>query len=231
MTFRGRQTAKHLIESLGVPHTEIGLIVAGGEAVDFGYVPFTGERLAIFPHFEQFNLLPQNNHSPPFSGKPRFALDGHLGRLAAYLRMLGFDAIYRNHIDDEALAEMAARENRILLTRDRGLLKHKEITHGCCLLSLEPPQQLVQVARRYALKDWIKPFTRCMACNGPLIDAPKVEILPRLEPKTRKYFNDFKRCADCEKVYWAGSHHQCMLGLIAWLKRQLDNPSEESTGI
>ena len=231
VTFRGRQTTKHLIESLGVPHTEIGLILAGGEAVDFGYIPCGGERLAVFPYFERFDFLPLENYQPPFSGKPRFALDGHLGRLAAYLRMLGFDAIYRNHIDDEELAKMAARENRILLTRDRGLLKRKEITLGCCLLSLEPRQQLVQVARRYGLRDYMEPFTRCMACNGPLLPAPKAEIFPWLEPKTRKYFNDFKRCAECGKVYWAGSHHKRMLELIAWLQRQLDNPDEESPGI
>ena len=231
MSFRGRQTAKHLVESLGVPHTEIGLILTGGQAVDFGYIPNAGERLAVFPHFEFLDFPLLQDFQPSYSGKPLFALDGHLGRLAAYLRMLGFDAIYRAHIEDAALAELAARENRIVLTRDRGLLKRKGVTRGCCLLTLEPRRQLLQIARRYALIGLVDPFTRCMACNGLLIEAPKGEISSRLEPKTRKYFNDFKRCADCSKVYWAGSHRDHMRVLIGWLNRKLIGPDDQSPSI
>jgi len=224
LSFKGRQTVKHLIESLGVPHTEVGLILLDGRMVDWGYIPSSGDRLAVFPHFEQIDISPQYFDLSPMNEQPRFVLDGHLGRLAAYLRMLGFDAVYKNHVEDAELAILATREGRILLTRDRGLLKRKEIIYGCCLLTLDPCQQLLQVVRRYHLIDHLKPFTRCMACNGHLAEVPKEEVQSELEPKTRKYFNEFKRCADCNKVYWAGSHHVRMEGLIDWLKQQQSLP-------
>jgi len=229
LDFKGRQTVKHLIESLGVPHTEVGLILVDGQAVDFSLIPSQDERVAIFPHFERLTLSQLHQLRPSLDGQPRFALDGHLGRLAAFLRMLGFDALYFNHIDDSTLASLAIRDGRVLLTRDRGLLKRGTVVYGCCLLTLEPRLQLLQVVRRYHLTHYLKPFTRCMVCNGQLHEVRKADVLTQLEPKTRRYFDEFERCADCDKVYWAGSHHTRMLAVIEWLLQQVPPQAEMCT--
>jgi len=223
LTFKGRQTVKHLVESLGVPHTEVGLILLDGQPVDFGYIPQDGERLAVYPHFSVLTNGQDENFQYSLNEKPRFLLDGHLGRLAAFLRMLGFDAQYDNRFGDEELTELAYRDKRILLTRDRGLLKRKKIENGCCLLSLNPREQLLQVARRYGLKKYFNPFTRCMACNGELRTVSKQEVLCELEPKTKLFYNLFMRCQDCKKIYWAGSHHDRMQLLIKWLEDHISD--------
>ncbi len=218
--FKGQQTVKHLIESAGIPHTEVDLILANGNPVDFSYVPNEGELISVYPMFESFDISTLTQLRPKALREPKFILDGHLGRLAAYLRMLGFDALYRNEIDDEQLARISKEEKRILLTRDRGLLKRNEVTHGFLLKTLDPRQQLLSVVLRFDLVRLFKPFTRCIACNGQLEPVDKKEIIDQLEPKTKKYFYKFKKCADCGKIYWAGSHHKRMRELIEWLKNE-----------
>jgi len=161
--------------------------------------------------------------------EPCFILDGHLGRLAAYLRMLGFDALYRNDYDDEVLAETSADQGRILLTRDRGLLKRSLVTRGFCLRSKDPRQQLLDVVRRFDLQACFAPFTRCISCNGILMPVDKAEIVEQLEAGTRKYFDDFSHCHDCGKIYWKGSHHDRMLSLLSWINEALDENQSENT--
>ena len=221
--FKGRQSVKHLIESSGIPHTEVDVVLANGQSVDFSYLVQQDDRIAVYPVFESLDITPLLRLRPSPLRVSRFVLDGHLGRLAAYLRMLGFDTLYRNDFDDEELAEISAAQQRILLTRDRGLLKRSKVLRGFCLRTKDPHQQLLDVVQRFDLQSQIAPFTRCIACNGILETVQKSEILDQLQPKTRKYFNEFSRCVDCGKIYWQGSHHERMQALVAWVEKSLQS--------
>jgi len=149
------------------------------------------------------------------AGEPRFVLDGHLGRLASHLRMLGLDCLYSSAFEDEELAQASAEEGRILLTRDRRLLMRKIVTQGYLLRSLDSDEQLCEVVKRYELWQWVKPFRRCLRCNHPLETVSKEAVLERLEPLTKRYFDEFRICPACDQVYWKGSHYERMLELIA----------------
>jgi uncharacterized protein with PIN domain len=205
--FRGEQSAKHLIESLRIPHTEIGSLFANGVGIGQGYIVQNGDTLVVEPVALATNELPE----------PRFVLDGHLGRLASHLRMLGLDCLYNNAYEDGELVRISVAEERCLLTRDRLLLMHKVITQGCLLRSLNPSEQLYQVVRRYGLVKWIRPFERCMKCNHPLEGVSKESVLEKLEPLTKKHYDEFKYCPSCNQVYWKGSHYEKMSRMIETL--------------
>ncbi|MBN2387317.1 MAG: Mut7-C ubiquitin/RNAse domain-containing protein [Anaerolineales bacterium] len=202
LTFAPHQSIKHLIEALGVPHVEVGLVLANGVPVEAGYRPRKDDRIEIRPV------------SPGWEGEVHFLLDIHLGRLAAHLRMLGFDCLYRNDYRDEEMADLLRVERRILLSRDRQLLMRKVVAAGYCPRSLSPEQQLVEVVRRFDLARRARPFTRCMRCNGLLVSVEKAAVLDRLEPLTRDYFDTFASCTDCNQVYWKGSHWERMRAVI-----------------
>jgi uncharacterized protein with PIN domain len=202
VTFKGRQSLKHLIESLGVPHTEVGELLVNAEVRELEYITQDGDQIEV---------RTEARHQPV---DLRFVLDGHLGRLAAYLRMLGFDCLYNRHLDDQELAELVAREKRVLLTRDRRLLMRKIIQYGYCPRSLDPQGQLTEVVRRFDLAARITPFRRCIRCNHLLEPVSKEAILERLEPLTRKYFDDFRICPACLQIYWKGSHLERMQKMI-----------------
>ncbi|HEY3108567.1 MAG TPA: Mut7-C RNAse domain-containing protein [Chloroflexota bacterium] len=208
-------TTKDLIESVGVPHTEVELILVDGEPSSLGRLVGDGERVAAFPHLYALDGQTPMPLRPALAGPPRFVLDGHLGRLAGYLRMLGVDALYRRDASDDALAQMSAREGRVLLTRDRGLLKRSLVVHGYCPRSDDPERQLAEVVARFDLTRVAAPFSRCMLCNGQLEPVEKASVEARLEPKTRRYYDEFARCRGCERVFWKGSHHQRMERLLA----------------
>lgn len=212
-SFRGPQSVKHLIESLGAPHTEIGRILVNETPTGFDYLVQDGDVIQVFPIFYANGDNPELSQSFP-PGERCFILDNHLGRLAYYLRMLGVDCLYRNDIQDDEMALVASQDERILLTRDRRLLMRNAVRYGYWVRNKTPRLQLVEVMRRYALAGDIIPFHRCMRCNGILIPAKKEDILPRLLPLTRKYFEDFRICPDCEQVYWKGSHYERMNKLI-----------------
>lgn len=207
--FQGNPSVKHIIEALRVPHTEVGSISVNGVEVDFTYLVQDGDQVRICSHSFSDDGI-QWYPSDPL----HFVLDNHLGKLAAYLRMLGFDALYRNDFQDTELADIASREGRILLTRDRGLLMRKAIQWGYCLRNLNPKSQAVEVVRRYKLADKIQPFRRCLRCNGILELVAKEEIIDRLEPLTRMYYQEFHICTSCKQIYWKGSHYERMDSLI-----------------
>jgi len=200
--FQGRQSIKHLVESLGVPHPEIGRIQVNGREEALGRIIKNEEGVEIYP-IENGCLV-----------EPRFLLDCHLGRLTAHLRMLGLDCLYQNHFDDPIMADIVQREERILLTRDRRLLMRKIILHGYCLRSLNPLEQLTEVIHRFELTNKIQPFHRCLRCNHPLETIDKDVILNRLEPLTKQYFDKFHICPACGQIYWKGSHYERMQSLI-----------------
>jgi uncharacterized protein with PIN domain len=203
-----------MIESFGVPHTEIDLILVNGESVDFSYIVRDGDRISIYPVFEGLDITPVNRLRPKPLRNPRFIADVNLGRLARYLRLLGFDCLYDNNAADADVARLSAGEKRILLTRDRALLQHRIITHGYFVRAVDPIAQVREVLARMDLYAQVKPFTRCIRCNGRLEAVDKKAIDDRLQPKTRLYYDRFQRCTDCGQIYWKGSHHQRAMRLV-----------------
>jgi uncharacterized protein len=202
LTFRDSPAVKHLIEALGVPHVEVGIVLADRQPVKLSHRVQPGEHIEVHPAPDEF------------PDEACFLLDSHLGRLAAYLRMLGFDSLYRNDYDDEEMIALLREDPRILLTRDRRLLMRKAVQRGFCLRSLEPREQLREVVRRYALAGRAEPFRRCLRCNTRLQPVSKADILERLEPLTRLYYDEFRLCPACGRVYWQGSHYQRMTNFI-----------------
>jgi uncharacterized protein len=214
-SFEARTSVKDMIESLGVPHTEVELILANGTPVDFAYVVNDGDRISVYPVFESIDAMPVLRLRPQPLREPRFVLDAHLGKLSGYLRLLGFDTLYRNDYDDAELARVSASEGRTLLTRDRGLLKRSLVTHGYYVRETDPLQQVVEVLRRFDLRRLIAPFHRCTHCNGLLQPASKEALGDRLPPGTRETYDEFHVCEQCGQIYWKGSHYQRLLDFIA----------------
>ena len=207
-------TIKHAIESLGVPHTEVDLILVNGSAVDFHYLPAEGDRVSIYPVFESIDISPLILLRPAPLRHLRFVLDSHLGKLARYLRLLGFDTSYRNDFSDAELASLSGEETRVLLTRDRGLLKRSQVTRGYYVRQTDSREQLLEIILRFDLVPLIQPFRRCLDCNQLLEQAEKTALTPTLLPNTIRYYDEFMRCPVCEKVYWKGSHYQHMTAFV-----------------
>jgi uncharacterized protein with PIN domain len=203
-------TVKHAIEALGVPHTEVELILVNGESVDFSYRIRSGDRIAVYPTFESFDVSPLLRVRAAPLRDVRFIADVHLGRLARYLRLLGFDTIFDPTLVDAEIARRAAEEHRVILTRDRGLLMRRIVTHGCLVRTTEPPRQLEEILDRLQLHGQARPFTRCTCCNHPIVVVNKDSIAHRLEPGTGRYYARFHRCPGCDRIYWEGSHHRKM---------------------
>jgi len=229
--FTNASSVKDAIEALGVPHTEVDLVLVNGRSVDFDYRVNDGDRVSVYPVFESLDITPVVHLRPAPLRNPTFVLDTHLGRLAAYLRMLGFDTLYRNDYDDPELARISSGQQRILLTRDRKLLMRKQVTRGYFVRERHPKNQLLEIMRRFDLFSLQHPLTRCMHCNGEIWQVDKRSIENRLPPRTRLYYADFWQCHNCGKVYWKGSHYQRMQQLIAGINRDESGPgSKNSTG-
>ncbi len=209
------QSVKDLVESYGVPHTEVDVILVAGESVDFAYRPVAGDRISVYPVFESFDIGPIVRLRPDPLRETRFVLDGHLGKLARRLRLLGFDCAYVSDPSDDDLAEISNAQRRILLTRDRFLLRRRAVTHGYLLRSDQPREQVGEVMRRFQLSGSLEPFTRCPACNGVLAPVEKAAIEDRLPPKTRRYYQEFRTCPACGRDYWRGAHHARLERMVA----------------
>lgn len=212
--FKGRVSVKDLIESLGVPHTEIDLILANGKSVDFTYHVQHEDHINVYPMLEKLGIAGLSKIRLEPLTTIMFVVDIHLGKLVKYLRMLGFDALYDTNSSDSELALISSSEKRILLTRDRGLLMRRLVDYGHFVRQTQPLKQLQEVIQWLDLKPLIKPFYRCMRCNGLLTEVNKNEIEDRLLAKTKLYYHEFKQCTDCKHVYWKGSHYQRMQRLI-----------------
>jgi uncharacterized protein len=210
----GNDSIKHLIEALGVPHPEVDLILVNGQPVDFAYRPRDGDRISVYPVFESWDVSAVTRLRPQPLRETRFVLDGHLGRLAAYVRLLGFDAVWQANLDDAALAQISQLEHRILLTRDRGLLKRTAVTHGYCIRSDMPRQQLREVIERFDLTAIARPFTRCLSCNGLLAACAVDEVKDQLSAQTLTHYTKFWRCTTCGRAYWQGSHYRRLTQLV-----------------
>ncbi|MDN3556441.1 Mut7-C RNAse domain-containing protein [Halomonas maura] len=222
--FDSQAAIKDAIEALGVPHPEVDIILVDGASLGFDYRLRDGDRVDVYPAGAAVPADALRHLMPPLPHPPRFLLDVHLGRLARYLRLLGFDCRYHHQADDAALAARAEREGRILLTRDRNLLKRKRVALGRCVRAGDPITQLEEVARAFSLLGELAPFTRCTRCNGRLVTVDKAAVDHRLEPLTRRYVDDFLQCEACGQVYWHGSHVAHMQALVERLRRRLEIP-------
>jgi uncharacterized protein with PIN domain len=222
-SFDRRASVKDMIEAFGVPHTEVDIILVNGHSVDFTYIVQDGDCISAYPVFESLDISPLVRLRPAPLRSPAFVLDTNLGRLARYLRLLGFDCLYQNDYDDQAVANIAHRQHRIVLTRDRALLQRKIITRGYFVREVRPRLQVKEVLARFDLYRLVTPFSRCIRCNGDLQAVDKQVIEDRLEPKTRQYYDSFRICKACGQIYWQGGHHARSLQLIEELVKLQDN--------
>ncbi|MFV8783355.1 Mut7-C RNAse domain-containing protein [Microbulbifer sp. SA54] len=216
--FTALGSIKDAIESVGVPHTEVDLILVNGESVDFAFIPRDGDRVSVYPLFESLDISSVTRLRPHPLRLTAFILDCHLGRLARYLRLLGFDSLFYGHCADERLVEISRQQHRILLTRDLNLLKRKALTHAYYVRATRPLNQVQEVVRRLQLQSGFEPFSRCTVCNGLLEAVEKKEIWALLPESSRRRFDKYARCADCGKVYWKGSHYTRMQRLVEQLR-------------
>ena len=212
-TFDVPPSVKDTIEACGVPHPEVDLILMDGESVGWDRLLEDGSRIAVYPRFRAFDVagLSAVHVDPP---QPRFLLDVHLGTLARYLRLLGFDAEAPEGAHDEELATHSAATDRILLTRDLGLLKRSIVRYGHFLRSPDPVVQAVEVVRHYDLGDAAAPFARCMMCNGLIDPVAAADVQGAVPPRVRRRHDEFRRCRQCGRCYWEGSHHPRLQALV-----------------
>ena len=203
-SLREKTSIKDAIESCGVPHPEVDLILVNGVPVGFAHHLRADAEVDVFPVPAPPEMFPASRLQQ--RGLRRFVADGHLGKLARDLRLLGFDVAYDNNATDAALLVVTAQEGRALLTRDRRLLMHGIVRDGYCPRSPLHEDQTLEVIKRFELAQAIAPWTRCLRCNGVLSRVEKSEVVNRLEPLTRLYYEDFRRCLTCGQIYWSGSH-------------------------
>ena len=199
-----KTSMKDVIESCGVPHPEIDFILVDEQTVGFDYTLVSDTNVEVFP-VQNHGTIRTGKHLQDV-GISRFVADGHLGKLTRNLRLFGFDVAYSQNADDRQLLEVMDRENRALLTRDRRLLMHSIVQHGYYPRSQNCDHQTIEVIRRFNLSELIAPFTRCLRCNALLEEADKAEIVDKLEPLTKIYYDQFRRCPKCKQIYWPGSH-------------------------
>jgi hypothetical protein len=189
---------KNAIEALGVPHTEVGALMVNGVPATLQRAVREGDAVEVFPRAAEMGSAPV------------FLADAHLGGLARFLRMLGFDTLHENAYGDQTIRRLAESEQRIVLTRDRELLKCREILRGCYVHALKPGAQLKEVAARYRLAERARPFTLCLRCNLPLEPVAKASVAARVPEKVLQEQHGFVRCPGCERIYWPGSHYRRM---------------------
>ena len=216
-----RTSVKDMIESLGVPHTEVDLILANRKPVNFDYIINDGDHISVYPMFESFDITDVQRLRPDPLREPKFVADVHLGKLTRYLRMLGFDVKYKNDYNDEEIVLISLQEKRTILTKDRGILKRNEVMHGYWVRSINVEEQTVEVIKRFDLKKLIKQFSRCMECNSLLESVSKEEIIEQIPPKVSASQQLFNVCTSCKKIYWKGTHHQKMNAFIQSVKNNI----------
>ena len=213
-----RTSVKDLIESLGVPHTEVDLIIVNGKSIGFDYLINDADDISVYPVFESLNIsdVQHLRHKP--LREPKFICDVHLGKLSRYLRIFGFDVYYKNDLSDEEIVQISSLQRRAILTKDRGILKRNEVTHGYFVRNTNVEEQIKEVIKRFDLQGDIKEFTRCLECNTELMKIAKEKIAGNLPPKVNQSQEEFYKCPGCEKLYWKGTHHQKMLSFVKKIK-------------
>ncbi len=218
--FNDSPSVKDAIEAIGVPHVEVDMILVNSQPADFAYKLKDNDSVSVYPVFETLDISVVSHLRERPLRNPKFILDVHLGKLVKYLRILGFDTLYRNDYDDREIIRTALAEHRTILTRDIGLLKVKTVTHGYWIRSQQPKTQVKEVLNHFDLYNSIDPFNRCVKCNGILEIVKKDTIIEQLEPLTRKCFDDFYRCRQCGGIFWEGSHFDRMKEFVRDVKEK-----------
>ncbi|NOY97103.1 MAG: Mut7-C ubiquitin/RNAse domain-containing protein [Chlorobi bacterium] len=213
-SFLGPITVKEVIESMGVPHSQVDMVLVNGEAVDFSYRINESDYISVYPVFESIDISSASKVRKEPLRHTKFILDAHLGKLAKYLRMIGFDTLYKNDYTDSTIREIGRTEHRIILTRDKGLLNSKKVTHGYYVRAIHPEEQLSEIIEKLDLYSRIDPLSRCLICNGKLKKVNKEDILEQVKPDTAQFFNSFYQCPSCNKIFWEGSHYDRMSRFI-----------------
>ncbi len=214
ITLNGNPSVKDTIEALGVPHTEVDLILVNSKPVEFSYRLKDKDYISVYPVFESLDISDITILRDNGLRSPKFVLDTHLGKLARYLRLLGFDTIYNNDFEDHEIIKISLNDNRIILTRDKGILKNNNVTHGYYIRSQKPKEQINEVIRRFNLESLIKPFTVCSLCNGEIVSVSKDFVMGQLKSLTKKHYDKFFMCSRCKKIYWEGSHYDRIKNFI-----------------
>jgi len=205
---------KDSIEALGVPHVEVDLILVNGLSVGFNHRLRDGDRVAVYPVFTRIDVDPTVRLRDALVELPTFIADVHLRRLARLLRLLGFDVLHSNAAGDAELVGLSVSETRVLLSRDRQLLKHGRLTYGYWVRSTDPVEQAREVVRRFDLSERVRPFSRCSICNGELRAVDKAAVAEAIPPKTARWLDTYARCTACGKLYWRGTHFDRIERLI-----------------
>ena len=212
--FSGKPSVKDAIEAIGVPHTEVEVMLMNREPCTFKRHLRDGDAVSVYPVFESFDVSRVRRPRKKPLRKLKFVLDVHLGKLAKLMRLAGFDSLYKNNATDHELVRTAVKTRRVLLTRDVGLLKNRRLSRGYWLRHTDPEKQLREVLRRFDLASLASPFSLCLECNGKLKRISKRRIEEKLLPKTKEYYNRFFVCPGCDRIYWQGSHYERMTRML-----------------
>ena len=209
--FWGNVSVKDMIQSFGVPHTEIDLILVNGKSVGFDYILQDNDKVSVYPEYESFDISDIQRLRPSPLRNPKFVLDVHLGKLARLLRMTGFDTLYENCYSDDEIVEISCKQKRTILTRDVGILKRNRVERGYFIRNTDPDEQIIEVIERFQLSGMINGFTRCIVCNGMLVKIAKEDYKSVIPENAFKTYKDFYNCERCGKIYWKGSHYPGMV--------------------
>jgi len=217
--FKGKRSIKDMIESLGVPHTEVDLILVDGKSVDFNYILQDKDRVSVYPVFESLNITNVTHLRKIPLRRNKFIADINLGNVVKYMRALGFDLFFDSLLSTREIIEISKRENRIILTKDSKLLKFKDVSHGIFIRPGKTTEQIRRIINYLDIKDDIKPFSRCLQCNTLLDVVPKEKILNKIPPMTIEFYDEYVQCQSCDKIYWKGTH---FINMMKILKQILD---------
>ncbi|MBU0999715.1 Mut7-C ubiquitin/RNAse domain-containing protein [Patescibacteria group bacterium] len=204
--FKGQRSIKDMVEALGVPHTEIDLILANGKSVDFSYILQDGDRISVYPVFESLNIANITRLREVPLRKTRFIADVNLDDIVKYMRLLGFDVYCESTLSDKEIIEISKGENRIILTKSKKLLKFREVSHGIFIRPGTTAEQVKRIIDHLNIKDQVRPFSRCLRCNSLIEPVSKNEIMDRIPPRTKTFCDEYSQCKSCDKVYWDGTH-------------------------
>lgn len=216
--FIDRTSVKDLIQSFDVPHTEVDMILVNGKSVSFDYLIYDKDDISVYPVFESFDIPDvQHLRVQPLCDL-KFICDVHLGKLAKYLRMLGIDCKYENNFNEQTIVKISLTENRVILTRDKKILKRNDVTHGYFIRNTDIVNQIKEILQRFQLKHLLKEFSRCLICNEELEEINKEDIIDRLPQNVREHQDKFFICKNCDKIFWKGTHSTNMLNTLSFIR-------------
>jgi len=145
---------------------------------------------------------------------PKFIVDNNVGKLAKWLRIMGYDTLFFNGSDDSRMIATALAEDRVILTRDTQIMRRRVVTCGQLKAILirgdQPEQQMHQVIDTLNLDCQFRPFALCLECNQPLLERSKQQVEDRVPPFVFQTQSQYMECPACHRIYWRGTHWQAM---------------------